>query len=90
MQFETAQLVFAVVFILFLVLIVTRILVKPLRLLAKLLFNSIVGLLMLLGFNLIGNLFGMMIPVNLVTILLTGFLGVPGLILLIILQILGF
>ena len=90
MQFETAQLVFAVVFILFLVLIVTRILVKPLRLLAKLLFNSIVGLLMLLGFNLIGGLFGMMIPVNLVTILLTGFLGVPGLILLIILQILGF
>jgi len=90
MQFETAQLVFAVVFILFLVLIVTRILVKPLRLLAKLFFNSIVGLLMLLGFNLIGGLFGMTIPVNLVTILLAGFLGVPGLILLIILQILGF
>jgi inhibitor of the pro-sigma K processing machinery len=86
---EPAQLFFAVAFILFLVLISARILVKPLRLLVKILFNSLVGLLMLVAFNFVGGLIDFSIPVNIVTVLLAGFLGIPGLMFLIVLQVLG-
>ncbi|MGI6553961.1 MAG: pro-sigmaK processing inhibitor BofA family protein [Bacillota bacterium] len=83
------QLFVVAAFILLLVLITARILVKPLRLLVKIIFNSFVGLLMLLVFNFIGGLLGFTIPVNIVTVLLAGFLGIPGLILLIVVQIIG-
>ena len=89
MQIEPAQLFFAVAFILFLVLISARILVKPLRLLVKLLFNSLVGLLLLVAFNFVGGMMDFTIPVNIVTVLLAGFLGIPGLILLIVVQVIG-
>jgi len=89
MNMESAQLFFALAFVLFLILIAARILVRPLRLLVKLVFNSLIGLLMLLGFNIVGGLFGITIPVNVVTILFTGFLGIPGLILLIAVKVLG-
>lgn len=89
MNIEPAQLFFAVAFILFLVLISARILVKPLRLLAKILFNSLVGVLMLIAFNFVGGMIGFTIPVNLVTALIAGFLGIPGLIFLIVVQIIG-
>jgi inhibitor of the pro-sigma K processing machinery len=83
------QLFVVAAFILLLVLITARILVKPLRLLVKIIFNSFIGLLMLLVFNFIGGLIGFTIPVNIVTVLLAGFLGIPGLILLIVVQIIG-
>jgi inhibitor of the pro-sigma K processing machinery len=83
------QLFVAAAFILLLVIITARILVKPLRLLVKIIFNSFIGLLMLLVFNFIGGLIGFTIPVNIVTVLLAGFLGIPGLILLIVVQIIG-
>lgn len=89
MDIGSAQLLFAVAFILFLVLVSARILVKPLRILAKMLFNSLVGLLMLIAFNFVGGLIGFTIPINLVTALVAGFLGIPGLIFLIIVQIIG-
>lgn len=89
MNIEPAQLFFAVAFILFLILVSTRILVKPLRLLVRLLFNGVVGLIMLAVFNFVGGLLNFAVPVNIVTVIIAGFLGIPGLILLIILQIIG-
>lgn len=89
MHIEPAQLFFAIAFILFLLLVTARILVKPLRFLVKILFNSLVGLLLLVAFNFIGGLMDFTIPVNIVTVLLAGFLGLPGLILLIIVQVIG-
>jgi len=86
---EIPQLIFAAAFILFLLLIAARLLVKPLRLLVKLIFNSLIGLMLLLGFNFIGGFLGISIPVNIVTVLTAGFLGVPGLILLIAVKILN-
>lgn len=86
---DMTQLFFAVAFIFLLVLITGRILVKPLRFLMKLVFNSLVGLILLAVFNFIGGFVDFTIPVNLVTVLVAGFLGLPGLILLIVLQILG-
>ncbi|NLC38096.1 MAG: pro-sigmaK processing inhibitor BofA, partial [Clostridia bacterium] len=60
----------------------------PLKLAVKILVNSLFGLLLLWGFNFLGALMALAIPINLVTILVAGFLGIPGLILLIILQVL--
>lgn len=89
MQVDMPQLFFAVAFILLLILITGSILVRPLRFLMKLVFNSLVGLILLVVFNFIGGFVDFTIPVNLITVLAAGFLGLPGLILLILLQILG-
>lgn len=86
---DMPQLFFAVAFILLLILITGSILVRPLRFLMKLVFNSLVGLILLVVFNFIGGFVDFTIPVNLITVLVAGFLGLPGLILLILLQILG-
>ncbi|WP_227763684.1 pro-sigmaK processing inhibitor BofA family protein [Zhaonella formicivorans] len=83
---DLVQLIFAVFFLVFLVYLVGRILVKPFKLVFKILFNSIFGLLLLWGYNFIGNYLGIIIPINLLTVLIAGFLGIPGLILLIILN----
>jgi len=82
------QVFFALAFLVFLVYVISRILVKPLKLAVKVLVNSLFGLLLLWGFNFLGTLMALTIPINLVTILVAGFLGIPGLILLIILQVL--
>lgn len=89
MNLEMGQLFFAVAFIIFLVLVSARIFVRPLRFLVKILVNSLVGLLLLVIFNFFGSMMDFIIPVNIVTILLAGFGGIPGLILLIIVQIIG-
>ena len=89
MDLEMGQLFFAVVFILFLVLVSARIFVRPLRLLVKVLFNSLIGLALLVAFNFFGGMLDFTIPVNIFTILLAGFLGIPGLILLILVQLIG-
>ena len=85
---DSMQVLFAVAFLVFLVYLVCRILLKPLKLALKLVVNSMFGLLLLWGFNFIGAFLSIVIPINLVTILIAGFLGIPGLILLIIMQFL--
>lgn len=85
---DTMQILFAIGFLVFLVYLVSRILIKPLQLVFKLVVNSLFGLLLLWGFNFIGSFLGLLIPINLVTVLMAGFLGIPGLILLIIMQVL--
>ncbi|MDD2420844.1 MAG: pro-sigmaK processing inhibitor BofA family protein [Heliobacteriaceae bacterium] len=59
---------------------------RPLRWVFKLAFNSLLGLLMLAGTNLLGGPFGFTLPVNLFTALLVGCLGLPGFLLVIMLQ----
>lgn len=83
---DVVQLIFAVLFLVFLVYLVGRILAKPFKLAFKIVVNSIFGLLLLWGYNFLGQQIGIVIPINPLTILLAGFLGIPGLILLIILN----
>lgn len=85
---DSMQILFAIAFLVFLVYLVSRILLKPLQLVFKLVVNSLFGLLLLWGFNFVGAFLQILIPINLGTILIAGFLGIPGLILLIILQFL--
>jgi inhibitor of the pro-sigma K processing machinery len=68
--------------------IVGMLLVIPIKLLIKLLINGLIGGVILFVFNLIGGLFGLSIIVNPINAVIVGFLGVPGVILLLILKIL--
>lgn len=65
--------------------VVTRILLKPLKIFVRLLANSVVGILLILFLNALP--FGIYIGVNPITALVTGILGVPGVCLLLLLQI---
>lgn len=65
--------------------VVTRILLKPFKIFVRLLANSVVGILLILLLNALP--FGIYIGVNPITALVTGILGVPGVCLLLLLQI---
>jgi len=62
-----------------LIFLLGKILLWPLKLVLKLVVSSLVGGILLLGLNLAAGLFGLLlIPVNLLTALVTGILGIPG------------
>lgn len=71
---------------LILVYIVGRILFIPLRFVVRLLFNAAVGGLLLWVANLLGRYIGVVVPINPITALLAGFLGVPGVVLVLAIQ----
>lgn len=72
------------------VLIITKILAWPIKKILKLLINIAVGLCLLVLVNYIGKSFNFNIPFNMVTAAITGLLGIPGIVLLIIFKIMGF
>ena len=59
----------------------------PLKYLWKLILNGVLGGLLLVVINLIGGLFGVTLAINPITALIAGFLGIPGVALLFLLQI---
>lgn len=66
--------------------LVGRVLVVPLKYLAKFLINAVIGGILLWVLNIFGNFIGLHIPINPVTALTAGFLGIPGVVLLVVLQ----
>lgn len=78
----------AVVFLLVILYVVSQIFLKPIKLLWKLLLNSALGLVLLLLTNYIAAFFTFAVPINVITVLVAGFLGIPGILLLIAFQIL--
>jgi len=66
-----------------LIFILGKILLWPLKLIFKLVLSSIAGGVVLLGLNLLAGIFGLLlVPLNLLTALVVGILGIPGVILL--------
>lgn len=63
-----------------------RIFIRPIKWLLKTTLNGILGGIILLLFKFLGGFIGLSITVNPVTALITGFLGLPGAILVIVLQ----
>ncbi len=61
-------------------------LVVPIKIITKLIFNGVIGGVVLILFNLVGGLFGFFIPINPLSAVVVGILGIPGVILLLILQ----
>ena len=78
--------ILAYAFGLILLYIVGWILLVPLKFIIKLIWNGIIGGIMLLLVNLVGGIWGISIVINPITALIVGFLGVPGVGLLILLQ----
>lgn len=85
---ENVNVVMAALFLVVILYIVAQIIVKPIKLLWKLLLNSVVGLLLLIVANYLGAYFAFSIPVNIITVLITGFLGIPGILMIICFQLL--
>ena len=77
----------AYVFGLLLLYIVGSILLVPIKVIIRLVYNGIVGGILLWLINLAGQYWGLNIAINPVTALIAGFLGIPGIILLIILSL---
>lgn len=60
----------------------------PMKFVLKLVINGVLGGLAIILINLLGQPFGLFIPLNIVSALVAGILGLPGIILLVILQFL--
>lgn len=66
--------------------IVGRLLLVPMKIVIKLLYNAVIGGIVLLIINFLGGMFGYHIALNVLTALIVGTLGIPGIILLVILK----
>lgn len=67
--------------------VISKIFMWPLKILIKLIANAILGVVILLLVNFIGSYFNFYIGINAITALIAGFLGVPGVIFLIIFKL---
>ena len=65
-----------------LILLVIRIFNKPIRFIFKLLFNTVLGYIVLILVNHFGMYVGLSLPIDLLKAVIVGFLGLPGVILL--------
>jgi inhibitor of the pro-sigma K processing machinery len=80
--------VMAGLFLLVIIFIIAQIITKPIKLVWKLVINSIIGLVLLMLTNYIGAYFNFSLPLNILAVLISGFLGIPGILLLICFQLL--
>lgn len=78
--------ILAYAFGLILLYIIGWLLIVPIRVILKLIANAIVGGIALIVLNFIGGFIGISIGVNPITALVVGVLGVPGVILLLVIQ----
>ncbi len=85
---EYFNIVLAAILLLVIIYFVAQVFMKPVKLLWKLLVNSVIGLILLMLVNFLGGYFSLSIPINLITVLVAGFLGIPGILVLICFQIL--
>ncbi|OGO82649.1 MAG: SigmaK-factor processing regulatory BofA [Clostridiales bacterium GWC2_40_7] len=67
--------------------ILGRVLLVPMKVVLKLVYNALLGAIALIALNFVGGLLGFHITFNIITALIVGTLGIPGLILLIILEL---
>ncbi|MBQ3702534.1 MAG: pro-sigmaK processing inhibitor BofA family protein [Oscillospiraceae bacterium] len=67
--------------------VVLRMLAVPLKMIFKLVINAVIGYMMLFVANLVGGFFDFSIPIDLLTCLIAGVFGVPGVIFLVVVLI---
>lgn len=78
--------ILAFIFGLFLLYLIGILLVIPIKIVLKLIANGVIGGILLLIVNLIGGFIGLSLAINPLTAIIAGFLGIPGIILLLIMQ----
>ncbi len=64
-----------------------KILSVSVKVISKLVVNSISGIILLLIFNLVGSIFSTSLEINFVNSLVAGFFGIPGVIILLLLNL---
>lgn len=84
----TANIIMAGLFLLVIIFIIAQVIMKPIKLLWKLLLNSAIGLVLLMLVNYLGAYFDFNLPINIISVLIAGFLGIPGILLLVCFQLL--
>lgn len=67
-------------------LIIGRLFLVPMKFVLRLVYSALIGGIVLIVINYFGGNFGFHLPFNILTSFLVGFLGIPGIILLILLQ----
>lgn len=67
--------------------LIGKIFIVPIKWIIKLIFNSILGALLIFAINLIGGIWGFHIGLNFFTAIMVGILGIPGAICLIIITL---
>ncbi len=78
--------ILAAVIGIFLMVLLAKLLAFSVKIIFRLLINSLVGVGLLFVFNLFAGLFNISIAFNFINALVAGFLGVPGIILLLLFQ----
>ncbi len=79
--------IIAYAFGIILIYLIGRMFLMPIKLVFKLIYNGLVGGIMLWVVNFVGGYFGFAIGINPITALVAGFLGLPGVVLLILFKI---
>ena len=67
--------------------LIGKIFIVPIKWITKLIFNSILGGLLIFAINLIGGIWGFHIGLNFLTSIMVGILGIPGAICLIVIAL---
>lgn len=67
--------------------IIVKVFAWPLKILFKLIANAVLGVLLLILVNFIGQYFNFSIGINAITAIIAGFFGVPGVIFLIVFKL---
>jgi inhibitor of the pro-sigma K processing machinery len=78
--------IIAYVFGIGLIYLVGRLMLMPIKFMVKLIYNGLIGGAMLWGVNFVGAYIGFGVAINPLTALVAGFLGVPGVILLVVIK----
>lgn len=71
----------------FLLFLLGRVLLVPLKIVLRLVYNALLGAICIIAVNFIGSLAGFHIALNVFTSFIVGFLGIPGLILIVVLKL---
>ncbi len=85
---HTTNIIMAALFLIVIVFIIAQVIMKPIKLLWKIILNSVIGLVLLMVVNYLGAYFAFNLPINIITVLIAGFLGIPGILLLVAFQLL--
>ena len=83
---ETLNTVLLLALAVIVVIVLIRVISAPIKLIFKLLINTVIGFAVLYLVNLIGQNFGITIEMNLLHAVIVGIFGIPGVIVLILLQ----
>lgn len=76
-------------FVAFIILyVILKVISVPVKIILKLMLNALIGGIVLFLLNLIGGRFGLVLDINWLSTLIVGFFGVPGVIIVLLLQFL--